>query len=69
MFEGVGHCLCEPSGHVPLSVVNVMCVDLDPLAIILYFVSQLCLASKLVYSLGEAMAGSLSVAVSSAKVA
>jgi hypothetical protein len=34
----------------------------------LHFVSQLCTASKLVCSLLEAMAGSLSVAVSSAKV-
>jgi hypothetical protein len=42
------------------------------LAFILHFASQLCIASKLVYSLLEAMAGSLSVAitaVSSAKVA
>jgi hypothetical protein len=43
-------------GHVPLCVVNVMCVDLDPLAFILHFASQLCIASKLVYSLLEAMA-------------
>jgi hypothetical protein len=49
-----------------------MCVDLDPLAFILHFVSQLCIASKLVCSLLEAMAGLLSVAItamSSAKVA
>jgi hypothetical protein len=49
-----------------------MYVDLDPLAFILQFASQLCIASKLVCSLLEAMAGSLSVtitAVSSAKVA
>jgi hypothetical protein len=49
-----------------------MHVDLDPLAFILHFASQLCIASKLVCSLFEAMAGSLSVAitaVSYAKVA
>jgi hypothetical protein len=49
-----------------------MCVDLDPVAFILHFASQLCIASKLVSGLLEAMAGSLSVAftaVSSAKVA
>jgi hypothetical protein len=53
-------------------MVNVMCVDLDPLAFLLHFASQLCVPSKLVCSLLEAMAGSLSVAitaVSSAKVA
>jgi hypothetical protein len=45
--------------------------DLDPQLFILHFASQLCIASKLVCSLLEAMAGSLSVAitaVSSAKV-
>jgi hypothetical protein len=47
-----------------------MCVDLDPLAFILHFVSQLCIASKLVCSLGEGMAGSLwLLLLSSAKVA
>jgi hypothetical protein len=49
-----------------------MCIDLDPLAFILHFASQLCIASKFVCSLLEAMAGSLSMAitsVSSAKVA
>jgi hypothetical protein len=49
-----------------------MCVDLDPLAFILHFASQLSIASKLVCSLLEAMGGSLSVAitaVSSANVA
>jgi hypothetical protein len=59
-------------GHVPLRVVNVMCVDLDPLVFTLHFASQLYIASKLLCSLLEAMAGSLSVtitAVSSAKVA
>jgi hypothetical protein len=53
-------------------MVNVMCVDLDPLAFILHFARKLCTTSKLVRSLTEAMAGSLSVAitaVSSAKVA
>jgi hypothetical protein len=42
------------------------------LTLILHFASQLCIASKLICSLREAMAGSLSVAitaVSSAKVA
>jgi hypothetical protein len=49
-----------------------MCVDIDPLAFILHFANQLCIASKLVCSLLETMAGSLSVAItalSSAKVA
>jgi hypothetical protein len=49
-----------------------MCVDFDPLAFLLHFASQLRIASKMVCSLLEAMAGSLSVAitaVSSAKVA
>jgi hypothetical protein len=49
-----------------------MCVDVDPLAFILHFASQLCIASKLVCNLLEVMAGSLCVvitAVSSAKVA
>jgi hypothetical protein len=49
-----------------------MCVDLNPLAFILHFASQLYIASKLVCSLLESMAGSLSeaiTAVSSAKVA
>jgi hypothetical protein len=53
-------------------MVNVICVVLDSLAFILHFVNQLCIASKLVCSLFEAMAGSLSVvitALSSAKVA
>jgi hypothetical protein len=51
---------------------NMMCVDLDPLVFILHFASQLCIASKLVCSLREAMAGSMSAAItalSSAKVA
>jgi hypothetical protein len=49
-----------------------MCVDLDPLAFILHFASQLYIASKLACSLLEAMAVSLSVAitaVSSAEIA
>jgi hypothetical protein len=49
-----------------------MCVDLDPLAFFHHFVSQLCTASKLVCSLLEVMAVSLSVAItaaSSAKIA
>jgi hypothetical protein len=49
-----------------------MCVDLDPLPFIVHFASQLCIASKLVCSLLEAMAESMSVAitaVSSANVA
>jgi hypothetical protein len=50
-------------GHVPLRVVNVICVDLDPLTFILHFTSELCTASKLVCSLLEAVAGSLSVAI------
>jgi hypothetical protein len=59
-------------GHVLLRVLNVTCADLGPLVFILHFASQLCIASKLVRSLLEAMAGSLPVAipaVSSAKVA
>jgi hypothetical protein len=59
-------------GHVPLRLVNVMCVNLHPLAFILHFAGQLYIASKLVCTLLEAMARSLSVAitsVSSAKVA
>jgi hypothetical protein len=49
-----------------------MCIDLDPLVFILHFASELCITSKLVCSLLEPIAGSLSVvitAVSSAKVA
>jgi hypothetical protein len=47
-------------------------VDLDPLVFILHFASQLCIASKFICSLLEAMGGSLSVAITavlSAKVA
>jgi hypothetical protein len=53
-------------------VVDVMYVDLDPVTFIPHFASQLCIASKLICSLLEAIAGSLFVAitaVSSAKVA
>jgi hypothetical protein len=39
-------------------VVDVMSADLDSLAFILHFASQLCIASKFVCSLREAMAGS-----------
>jgi hypothetical protein len=49
-----------------------MCVNLDPLAFVLNFANQLCIASKLVCNLLEAIAGPWSVAitaVSSAKVA
>jgi hypothetical protein len=58
--------------HVSLRVVNVVCVNLDPLALIIHFASQLYIASKFVCSLLEATAGSFSVAItalSSAKVA
>jgi hypothetical protein len=44
-----------------------MGVYLDPLAFIMHFASELCIASKLVCSLLEVKVGSL--AVSSAKVA
>jgi hypothetical protein len=53
-------------------MVNVVYVGLDPLAFILHFPSELCIASNLVCSSLEAMARSLSVAitaVSSAVVA
>jgi hypothetical protein len=52
--------------------VNVTWIDLDLLAFILHFLNQFWIASRLVSSLGKAMAGSLSVAatvVSSGKVA
>jgi hypothetical protein len=58
--------------HVPFHVVNVSWIDLHPLAFILHFLIQFWIASRLVCSFCEAMAGSLSVAstaVSSAKVA
>jgi hypothetical protein len=44
-------------------MVNVLCVDLDPLAFILHFASQLCIASKLVCGLLEVIAGTLCVAI------
>jgi hypothetical protein len=59
-------------GYVSLRLVNVTWIDLDPLVIIFHFLHQFWIASWLVYSLSEAMAGSLSVAsttLSSAKVA
>jgi hypothetical protein len=49
-------------GHVSLRVVNVTWIDLDPLAFILHFLNQFRIASRLVCSLCEAVAGSLSVA-------
>jgi hypothetical protein len=52
-------------------VVNVTWIGLDPLAFILHFLNQFCVASRSVSSFSEAMAGSLSVAttaVSCAKV-
>jgi hypothetical protein len=59
-------------GHASLCVVNVSWIDLDPLAFILHFLNQFWIASRLVCSLYDAMAGSLLVAgaaVSSAKIA
>jgi hypothetical protein len=44
--------------HVPLRVVNVICVDLDPMDLILHFANQFCIIIKLACSLLEAMAGS-----------
>jgi hypothetical protein len=46
-----------------------MCVDLHRFAFILHFASQLCVASKLVCSLLEAMAGALSVAITAVSCA
>jgi hypothetical protein len=40
-----------------------MCVDLDPFTFILHFASQLCIAGKLICSLLEVIAESLSVAI------
>jgi hypothetical protein len=54
------------------SVVNVTWIALDSVTFILHFLNQFWIASRLVYSLCAAMAGTLSVAstaVSSAKVA
>jgi hypothetical protein len=59
-------------GHVSLHVVKVMWFNLDPLAFILHSLNQFWIASRLVCSFCEAMAGSMSVvtiAVLSAKVA
>jgi hypothetical protein len=59
-------------GGVSLQVVNVTRTNLDQLASILHFLNHFWIASRLVCSFCEAMAGSLSVAstaVSSAKVA
>jgi hypothetical protein len=59
-------------GHVSLHAVNVTWIVLDPLAFILNFSNQSRITSRFVYSLCEAMAGSLSMAttaVSSEKVA
>jgi hypothetical protein len=64
--------LYEPGGHVSLRAVNVTWIDLDPLAYIPHLLNQFRIASRLVCSFCETMAGSLSVvsiAVSSAKVA
>jgi hypothetical protein len=58
--------------HVSLHIVNMTWIDLDPLAFILHFLNQFWIASRLVCSLCEVMAGSMSVAttvVSSAEVA
>jgi hypothetical protein len=58
--------------HVSYRVVNVMWINVDPLAFILNFLNPFWIASRLVCSMCEAMTGSLSVvitAVSSAKVA
>jgi hypothetical protein len=58
-------------GHVSFCAVNVTWIDLAPLASIPQFLNQIWIASRLVCSLCEAMAGSLSVAttsVSSVKV-
>jgi hypothetical protein len=59
-------------GHVSLCAVNVMWVDLDPLASVLHFLNQCWIANRLVCSFCDARAGSVSVAstaVLSAKVA
>jgi hypothetical protein len=58
--------------RVSLRVVNVIWTNLDSLAFILHLFNHFCIASGLVWSFCEAMAGSLSVAntaVSSANVA
>jgi hypothetical protein len=74
IFYSLGSCtlFIWTRGHISLCVVNVMWIDWDPLTIILHFLNQFWTASRLICSLCEAMAGSLSVAtaaVLSAKVA
>jgi hypothetical protein len=62
----------DRGGQVSSRVVNVMWIDLDPLALTLHFLNRFWFASRLVCSLCEAMAGSLPVAttaVSPAKFA
>jgi hypothetical protein len=49
-------------GQVYLRVVNVTWTDLDSLALILHILIHFCIASRLVCSFHEAMAGSLSMA-------
>jgi hypothetical protein len=59
-------------GHISLRVVNVTSIDLDPLTFFLHFLNQFWIASRLGYSLCEAIVGSLSSAtttVSPAKFA
>jgi hypothetical protein len=59
-------------GHVSLRVVNVTWIDLDSLVFILHYLNKFWIASRLVCSFCEAMAGSLSMAttaVPSAKIA
>jgi hypothetical protein len=59
-------------GHVSLRVANVTWIDLDSLAFILHFLNQSWIASRSVCRFNEAIAGSMSTAltaVSSAKVA
>jgi hypothetical protein len=65
---GEMHIVYKDRGHVSFRVV----IDLDPLVFIHHFLNQFWIANGLVYSLCEAMAGSLYVAttaLSSAKVA
>jgi hypothetical protein len=49
-------------GHISLRVVNVTGINLDPLAFILHFFNHVRIASRLVRSFCERMAGSLSMA-------
>jgi hypothetical protein len=59
-------------GHISLRVVNVTWISLDSLAVILHFLNQFWISSRLVCNFCEAMAVSLSVAttaLSSSKVA